>query len=98
MIYLTQLLIAALLPACFSFLKMAAAGRAKASRPPPGQGGPGYERQRGEFRQGSSESGGLVSVSGPEHPGLFLDRACRQLQYRGSLPGDEIGKQNDCAV
>jgi len=32
------------------------------------------------------------------HPSLLLDRVCRQLQHRRSLPGNEVGDQNDCTV
>jgi hypothetical protein len=46
----------------------------------------------------SSDVGGLVPSCGLGCLNLLLDWACRQLQNRSSLPGDEIGKQNDCTV
>src|ERR1700716_915309 len=46
----------------------------------------------------SSDVGGLVPSCGLGCFKLLLDRACRQLQDRCSLPRDQIGKQNDCTV
>src|SRR5712664_3029153 len=41
--------------------------------------------------KGPSDVGGLIPSCRLGHLRLFLDWACRQLQYRSPLPGSEIG-------
>src|ERR1700694_1590112 len=49
-------------------------------------------------RKGPSDVGGLIPSCGLGHLRLFLDWACRQLQYRSPLPRSELSDKNDCTV